>query len=66
MFLVLFCFFCLALSQFDCVQTSPISFFGRGKGPFSAGNKGNRRRLHAGNVSVLAYILINFSENRYL
>ena len=29
--------------KFACVQTSPISF-----GPFSACNKGNRRRLHAG------------------
>ena len=32
-----------------CVQTSPISFVARGKEPFSACNKGNRRRLHAGN-----------------
>ena len=31
-----------------CVQTSPISFVARGKGTFSACNKGNRRRLHAG------------------
>ena len=35
---------------FACVQTSPISFVARGKGPFSACNKGNRRRLHAGNI----------------
>ena len=33
-----------------CVQTSPISFVARGKGTFSACNKGNRRRLHAGNL----------------
>ena len=35
---------------FACVQTSPISFVACGKGPFSACNKGNRRRLHAGNI----------------
>ena len=29
---------------------SPISFVARGKGTFSACNKGNRRRLHAGNI----------------
>ena len=37
-----------AYRDFACVQTSPISFVARGKGPFSACNKGNRRRLHAG------------------
>ena len=35
-----------------CVQTSPISFVARRKGSFSACNKGNRRRLHAGKVLV--------------
>ena len=37
-----------------CVQTSPISFVAREKGRLRnavAGNKGNRRRLHAGNAS---------------
>ena len=38
-------------SQVACVQTSPISFVARGKGTFSACNKGNRRRLHAGKIS---------------
>ena len=37
---------CVSLA---CVQTSPFSFVARGKGPFSACNKGNRRRLYAGN-----------------
>ena len=37
--------------NFACVQTSPISFVARGKGPFSACNKGNRRRLHVGNLN---------------
>ena len=32
------------------MQTSPISFVARGKGTFSACNKGNRRRLHAGKI----------------
>ena len=35
------------------MQTSPISFVARGKGPFSACNKGNRRRLHAGKFDVI-------------
>ena len=36
----------LAASCVACVQTTPISFVARG-------NKGNRRRLHAGNVLCL-------------
>ena len=41
---------------FACVQTSPISFFARG-------NKGNRRRLHAGNVDIeWAQILLQNCE----
>ena len=36
-------------AQFACVQTSPISFVARGKGTTTC-NKGNRRRLHAGNA----------------
>ena len=39
----------VASGHVACVQTSPISFVARGKGPFSACNKGNRRRLHPGN-----------------
>ena len=38
------------------MQTSPISFIARGKGPFSACNKGNRRRLHAGNSFVSSHL----------
>ena len=38
--------------QLACVQTSPISFIAHGKGFFSACNKGNRRRLHAGNATT--------------
>ena len=34
------------------LKTSPISFVARGKGPFSACYKGNRRRLHAGKEVV--------------
>ena len=36
-----------AIHFLACVQTSPISFVARGKGTC---NKGNRRRLHAGNT----------------
>ena len=43
-----------------CVQTSPISFVVRGKGtfPFFACNKGNRRRLHADNISGARVFLL--------
>ena len=43
--------FCFAY-LFAFVQTSPISFVAGGKGPFSVCNKGNRRRLHAGNLFI--------------
>ena len=51
-----------SLTWFACVQTSPISFVARGKETFSACNKGNRRRLHAGNHVVSSYA--NFLEER--
>ena len=41
----------LLLLNIACVQTSPISFVAE-KGPFSACNKGNRRRLHAGKLNI--------------
>ena len=40
-----------------CVQTSPISFVARRK----ACNKGNRRRLHAGNLTTLQNVSISIS-----
>ena len=43
-----------SLTWFACVQTSPMSFVARGKETYSACNKGNRRRLHAGNHVVRA------------
>ena len=39
------------------MQTSPISFVESGKGPFSACNKENRRRLHAGNEEKAVELL---------
>ena len=45
-----------------CVQTSPISFIARVKGPFSACNKGNRRRLHAGKLAYYSFFLIHLES----
>ena len=45
-------------SGLACVQTPPISFVAGGKGrkgPFSTCNKGNRRRLQAGNIRPNLY-----------
>ena len=48
-----------------CVQTSPISFVARGKGPFSACNKGNRRCLHEGKVKSSHQMLVRSSDQIY-
>ena len=49
-----------------CLQTSPISFVARGKGPFSACNKGNRRRLHAGKHCVQRATSSTFPSVNYV
>ena len=51
-----------SLSLLACVQTSPISFVARGKGPFSACNKGNRRRLHAGKSLLARQSMLMLTE----
>ena len=45
-----------------CVQASPISFVARGKDPFSASNKGNRRDICT-QASVEAYAEKNAKKN---
>ena len=64
-------FYSSATHALACVQTSPISFVSRGEGPFSASNKGNRRRLHSCNAcachsQVGSIRKKAFSEKMYL